>query len=30
VSSQLFTPITFRGLTLENRIAVSSMCKYIS
>jgi 2,4-dienoyl-CoA reductase-like NADH-dependent reductase (Old Yellow Enzyme family) len=30
VSSQLFTPITFRGLTLENRIAVSSMCQYIS
>lgn len=26
--SQLFTPLTLRGLTLRNRIAVSPMCQY--
>jgi 2,4-dienoyl-CoA reductase-like NADH-dependent reductase (Old Yellow Enzyme family) len=26
--SQLFTPITLRGLTLENRVMVSPMCQY--
>ena len=28
MTSQLFTPITLRGLTLENRIVVSPMCQY--
>ncbi|GGJ25221.1 NADH:flavin oxidoreductase/NADH oxidase [Deinococcus roseus] len=28
--SQLFTPITFRGVTLKNRIVVSPMCQYSS
>ncbi len=28
--SQLFSPITFRGLTLPNRIVVSPMCEYSS
>ena len=26
----LFSPVTFRGLTLPNRIAVSPMCQYSS
>jgi 2,4-dienoyl-CoA reductase-like NADH-dependent reductase (Old Yellow Enzyme family) len=26
----LFSPITFRGVTLPNRIAVSPMCEYSS
>ncbi|MEQ9179715.1 MAG: oxidoreductase, partial [Nitratireductor sp.] len=26
--SALFSPITLRGLTLANRIAVSPMCQY--
>src|SRR3954470_10036938 len=26
----LFTPITFRGVTLKNRIVVSPMCQYSS
>src|SRR4051812_49988174 len=26
----LFTPISFRGLTLKNRIVVSPMCQYSS
>lgn len=30
MSSALFSPITFRGLTLPNRIAVSPMCQYNS
>ena len=30
MTSALFTPITLRGLTLKNRIAVSPMCQYIS
>jgi len=30
MSSALFSPITLRGLTLKNRIAVSPMCQYIS
>lgn len=28
--SQLFSPITFQGVTLKNRIAVSPMCQYSS
>ncbi len=28
--SQLFTPITFRSITLKNRITVSPMCQYSS
>ncbi|GEM47563.1 oxidoreductase [Deinococcus cellulosilyticus NBRC 106333 = KACC 11606] len=28
--SQLFTPITFQGVTLRNRIVVSPMCQYSS
>ena len=28
--SALFSPITLRGLTLPNRIAVSPMCQYNS
>ena len=28
MSSVLFSPIEFRSLTLNNRIAVSSMCQY--
>lgn len=28
--SQLFSPIQMRGLTLDNRIAVSPMCQYLS
>jgi 2,4-dienoyl-CoA reductase-like NADH-dependent reductase (Old Yellow Enzyme family) len=28
--AQLFSPITFRGITLTNRIAVSPMCEYSS
>jgi 2,4-dienoyl-CoA reductase-like NADH-dependent reductase (Old Yellow Enzyme family) len=28
MTSQLFTPIKLRGLTLENRIVVSPMCQY--
>ncbi|NQE48163.1 NADH:flavin oxidoreductase/NADH oxidase [Herbaspirillum rubrisubalbicans] len=28
MSSQLFSPLTLRGLTLPNRIAVSPMCQY--
>ena len=28
MSSALFTPLEFRGLTLNNRIAVSPMCQY--
>jgi len=28
MTSPLFSPITLRGLTLKNRIAVSSMCQY--
>src|SRR6185369_10078425 len=27
-ASQLFTPLTLRGVTLRNRIAVSPMCQY--
>lgn len=30
MSSALFTPITMRGLTIPNRIAVSPMCQYNS
>lgn len=30
MASTLFSPITFRGLTLPNRIAVSPMCQYNS
>jgi 2,4-dienoyl-CoA reductase-like NADH-dependent reductase (Old Yellow Enzyme family) len=30
VTSALFSPITFRGLTLPNRIVVSPMCQYNS
>ena len=30
MSSQLFSPITMRGLTLSNRVVVSPMCQYIS
>ncbi len=30
MSSALFSPITFRGLTLPNRIVVSPMCQYNS
>lgn len=30
MSSHLFSPISFRGLTLDNRIAVSAMCQYAS
>jgi len=30
VTSALFSPITFRGLTLANRIVVSPMCQYNS
>lgn len=30
MNSHLFSPISFRDLTLDNRIAVSSMCQYIS
>jgi 2,4-dienoyl-CoA reductase-like NADH-dependent reductase (Old Yellow Enzyme family) len=30
MSSALFTPITMRGLTIQNRIAVSPMCQYNS
>jgi 2,4-dienoyl-CoA reductase-like NADH-dependent reductase (Old Yellow Enzyme family) len=30
VSSALFSPISFRGLTLANRIVVSPMCQYAS
>ena len=26
--SQLFTPVSFRGLTLKNRLAVAPMCQY--
>lgn len=28
MTSHLFSPISFRGLTLEDRIAVSAMCQY--
>jgi 2,4-dienoyl-CoA reductase-like NADH-dependent reductase (Old Yellow Enzyme family) len=28
MTSALFSPIAFRGLTLKNRVAVSSMCQY--
>jgi NADPH2 dehydrogenase len=28
MSSQLFSPITLRGLTMENRVVVSPMCQY--
>ena len=28
--SKLFTPITLRGLTLDNRIVLSPMCQYAS
>ncbi|MFX5756671.1 NADH:flavin oxidoreductase/NADH oxidase, partial [Acinetobacter baumannii] len=28
MSSQLFSPLTLRGVTLPNRIAVSPMCQY--
>ncbi len=28
MSSALFSPISFRGLSLDNRIVVSSMCQY--
>src|ERR687884_198908 len=27
---QLFTPLTIRGITLRNRVAVSPMCQYSS
>ena len=30
MSSHLFSPISFRDLTLDNRIAVSAMCQYAS
>lgn len=30
MTAPLFTPITFRGLTLRNRIGVSPMCQYSS
>lgn len=30
MTAQLFTPITFRNLTLRNRIGVSPMCQYSS
>ncbi len=30
MSSQLFSPIELRGLTLSNRVVVSPMCQYIS
>jgi 2,4-dienoyl-CoA reductase-like NADH-dependent reductase (Old Yellow Enzyme family) len=30
MSSALFSPISLRGLTLKNRIAVSPMCQYIA
>ena len=30
MTAALFTPITFRGLTIPNRIAVSPMCQYAS
>lgn len=30
MSSALFSPIELRGLTLNNRIAVSSMCQYVA
>jgi 2,4-dienoyl-CoA reductase-like NADH-dependent reductase (Old Yellow Enzyme family) len=30
MSSQLFSPLQLRGLTLKNRIAVSPMCQYLS
>src|SRR5438874_6322913 len=29
-SADLFTPLTIRGITLRNRIAVSPMCEYSS
>ena len=28
--SQLFTPITLRGLTLDNRVVVPPLCQYSS
>ncbi|HTH99229.1 MAG TPA: NADH:flavin oxidoreductase/NADH oxidase [Stellaceae bacterium] len=28
MTSQLFTPVTFGGLTLENRIVIAPMCQY--
>jgi len=28
MSSELFSPLELRSLTLNNRIAVSSMCQY--
>ena len=28
--SKLFSPITMRGLTLDNRIVLSPMCQYAS
>src|SRR5690554_5627539 len=30
MSTQLFSPITFRNVTMRNRIAVSPMCQYSS
>src|SRR5215510_2089004 len=30
MTSQLFSPITLRGLTLDNRIVLSPMCQYAS
>ncbi|CAN0473399.1 unnamed protein product, partial [Phaeothamnion confervicola] len=30
MTSQLFTPISLRGLTLPNRVVVSPMCQYMS
>lgn len=30
MSSQLFSPLELRGLTLKNRVVVSPMCQYIS